>query len=49
MWSPVTLNDGTTHAYGFGWFLDTFQGHRRVHHQLRPRFCRGIEGSWTTN
>ena len=32
LWSPVRLNDGKTFGYGFGWFLDSFQGHRRVHH-----------------
>lgn len=32
MLSPVNLNDGTAHPYGFGWRLDTVGGHRRVHH-----------------
>ncbi len=32
MWSPVTLNDGSTHPYGFGWFIDQKPGHRRLHH-----------------
>ena len=32
MWSPVRLNDGTTFGYGFGWFIDSFQGHRRIYH-----------------
>lgn len=32
MWTPVRLTDGTMHGYGFGWFLDEINGHRRVHH-----------------
>jgi CubicO group peptidase (beta-lactamase class C family) len=32
MWAPVRLTDGTTHGYGFGWFVDEINGHRRVHH-----------------
>ncbi len=32
MWSPVRLTDGTTFGYGFGWFVDTVKGHKRVHH-----------------
>jgi CubicO group peptidase (beta-lactamase class C family) len=32
MWSPVLLNDGTTYGYGFGWFLGSFQGHKRIYH-----------------
>ncbi|MES1189627.1 MAG: serine hydrolase domain-containing protein [Steroidobacter sp.] len=32
MWTPMRLTDGTTHGYGFGWFLDEINGHRRVHH-----------------
>jgi D-alanyl-D-alanine carboxypeptidase len=32
MWTPVRLNDGTTSHYGFGWFLDSIQGHQRIHH-----------------
>ena len=32
MWTPVGLNDGSTHPYGFGWHLDPQDGHRRVHH-----------------
>jgi CubicO group peptidase (beta-lactamase class C family) len=44
MWTPVSLNDGTTHPYGFGWFLDPFQGRRRVHHGGGvPGFTADIE------
>jgi len=32
MWTPVTLADGTTYPYGFGWSLDSWHGHRRVDH-----------------
>ena len=32
MWQPMRLNDGTISPYGFGWQLDPWQGHRRVHH-----------------
>jgi CubicO group peptidase (beta-lactamase class C family) len=32
MWTPVTLTDGTTHPYGFGWALDPLNGRRQVHH-----------------
>jgi len=32
MWTPVRLNDGSTHAYGFGWFLDPLQGRQNIGH-----------------
>jgi CubicO group peptidase (beta-lactamase class C family) len=32
MWATVRLNNGKTHPYGLGWFLDPWQGHKRVHH-----------------
>lgn len=32
MWKPVTLNGGTAHPYGFGWFVDVVNGHPRVRH-----------------
>ena len=32
MWTPVTLNDGRTHPYGFGWMLGQVRGQRLVHH-----------------
>jgi CubicO group peptidase (beta-lactamase class C family) len=32
MWTPVKLNDGTTHPYGFGWFLEPWQGHANIGH-----------------
>jgi CubicO group peptidase (beta-lactamase class C family) len=36
MWTPVKLNNGHTHAYGFGWFLVQEGGHRLIRH----------DGSW---
>jgi D-alanyl-D-alanine carboxypeptidase len=32
MWSPVALNNGTSHPYGFGWELNPLNGRQRVHH-----------------
>lgn len=32
MWSPVTLNSGSSHPYGFGWYLETITDHRAVRH-----------------
>jgi CubicO group peptidase (beta-lactamase class C family) len=32
MWSPVKLNDGTTHPYGFGWRIDSIQGQKLIAH-----------------
>jgi tetratricopeptide (TPR) repeat protein len=32
MWTPVKLPDGTTSWYGFGWFVDSIDGHRFVGH-----------------
>lgn len=32
MWSPVKLNSGATHPYGFGWELGTLNGHKIVNH-----------------
>jgi hypothetical protein len=32
MWTPVKLNSGATHPYGFGWELDTRAGHKLVSH-----------------
>jgi len=32
MWTPVKLNDGSAHPYGFGWSLDAFESRRQVHH-----------------
>jgi D-alanyl-D-alanine carboxypeptidase len=32
MWTPVTLNNGKTYPYGFGWMLGSRNGHRYVQH-----------------
>jgi CubicO group peptidase (beta-lactamase class C family) len=32
MLTPVNLNNGKTHPYGFGWFVVDVRGHRLVHH-----------------
>ena len=32
LWTPIRLNDGSTHPYGLGWDLEPWQGHKRVHH-----------------
>ncbi len=32
MWTPVKLNNGDTHDYGFGWFLSPLQGHQNIGH-----------------
>ncbi len=32
VWTPVKLNSGATHPYGFGWELSTVGGHKLVHH-----------------
>jgi CubicO group peptidase (beta-lactamase class C family) len=32
MWRPVTLNDGNTHPYGFGWALNVVRNHRLLEH-----------------
>ncbi|NOT62382.1 MAG: beta-lactamase family protein [Acidobacteria bacterium] len=32
MWSPVKLNSGATHPYGFGWELGDIAGHKLVNH-----------------
>jgi CubicO group peptidase (beta-lactamase class C family) len=32
MWTPVKVNDGQTHPYGFGWALSEVRGHRIIEH-----------------
>ena len=32
MWTPVTLNSGKTHPYGFGWVVGDVRGHRLIQH-----------------
>jgi CubicO group peptidase (beta-lactamase class C family) len=32
MWTPVKLNNGKTHPYGFGWRVHEMNGHRLIEH-----------------
>ena len=32
MWTPMQLNDGSYHGYGFGWHLGDVRGHRTIRH-----------------
>ncbi len=32
MWTPAKLTNGKATKYGFGWFLDTVEGHRNIGH-----------------
>jgi CubicO group peptidase (beta-lactamase class C family) len=32
MWTPVKLNDGKTRKYGFGWYVDSVEGHKNIGH-----------------
>lgn len=32
MWAPVKLPDGTETGYGYGWFIDSIGGRRRIYH-----------------
>lgn len=32
MWTPVKLNNGSNHPYGFGWALREVRGHRIIEH-----------------
>ncbi|MGE5837628.1 MAG: serine hydrolase domain-containing protein [Acidobacteriota bacterium] len=52
MWTPVTLNNGTSHPYGFGWELISFQGRRLVYHSggvpgFRAQFARFVDDKLT--
>lgn len=43
MWTPVKLNDGKDHPYGFGWELATVGGHKVVRHGgSLPGFRAGL-------
>ena len=48
MWTAVTLNDGKTSPYGFGWQVDSVDGHKQVHHGgalpgFRSEFTRFVD------
>jgi CubicO group peptidase (beta-lactamase class C family) len=52
MWTPVTLNNGSSHPYGFGWELASFRGRRLVHHGggmpgFRSEFARFVDDRLT--
>ncbi len=32
LWTPVKLNNGSIHEYGFGWFLNPLNGHKNIGH-----------------
>jgi D-alanyl-D-alanine carboxypeptidase len=32
VWTPVRLNSGQTHPYGFGWYVETLRGRRVMRH-----------------
>ncbi len=32
MWTPASLNGGKPTKYGFGWFIDTVEGHTNIGH-----------------
>ncbi len=32
MWTPAKTNDGKPRNYGFGWFIDTVNGHKVIQH-----------------
>ena len=32
MWTPAKLNSGQSTKYGFGWFIDSVQGHKNIGH-----------------
>ncbi|MCB2551787.1 serine hydrolase, partial [Listeria monocytogenes] len=41
-WTPVTLKNGNTQPYGFGWSLEPVNGHRRVWHNGRWQGFRSV-------
>jgi CubicO group peptidase (beta-lactamase class C family) len=52
MWTPVELNDGTAHPYGFGWAISSLNGRRQVHHTggmpgFRSGFARFVDDRLT--
>ena len=52
MWTPVTLNNGTSYPYGFGWELGEIRGHKLVHHKggmpgFRAAFARLVDDQLT--
>ena len=52
MWTPATLNDGTSYPYGFGWEIGSFRHGKLVHHGggmpgFRSEFARFVDDRLT--
>jgi D-alanyl-D-alanine carboxypeptidase len=52
MWTPVLLNSGNTHPYGYGWSVDRVNGHKEIHHGgalpgFRSEFARFVDDKLT--
>ena len=52
MWTPATLNDGTSYPYGFGWEIGSFRHRKLVHHGggmpgFRSEFARFVDDRLT--
>jgi D-alanyl-D-alanine carboxypeptidase len=52
MWSPATLNDGTSYPYGFGWSMGDVRDRPRVYHSggmigFRADFSRYVDDGVT--
>ena len=52
MWTPVKLNNGQTHPYGFGWELEPIGSHKKVNHGgslpgFRAQLARFIDDKLT--
>jgi D-alanyl-D-alanine carboxypeptidase len=52
MWTPVKLNNGQSHPYGLGWFLNPVNGRKRVSHGgtisgFRSEFARFVDDGLT--
>ena len=52
MWTPVTLNDGKSHPYGFGWELASLKDRKQVQHGgsmpgFRSQFVRFVDDRLT--
>lgn len=42
-WTPYTFTNGASGPYGYGWFVDTDRGHRRLSHHGETRgFTNGL-------
>ena len=52
MWTPVTLNNGSSHPYGFGWELGSYRDRRLVYHSgslpgFRAQLARFVDDNVT--